>query len=474
MAYRAVRQLLARRVPQILGLYLGACWVIVEFVSLLVDRFTLSPHLIEFCLVVLGALIPTVILLAYFHGAPGRNDWTTAEKIGVPLNLLVVVILVVAVFNDRPLGAATTRLVMENEQGETVERLVPKSEFRKKLLLFNFANKSGETTFDWVQYGLPLGLMFDLYQDPYMDLNGARGLQERLERVGYPEGVGLPASLMANLARQLHRDYFVTGWFGEEDGQLLITTQLYETRRQRLLAENTFVGSDVFDLADDVSVQLRRDLEIPERHIEETVDLKVGDMLTDSGDAARLQMTAYHEIVVGKNWEVARGLLEQAVALDPTSTFGLFQLSVVYLLLNEKEKADSTAQLAMERLYRLPERWQYDLKYYFYDHIEPDPDKRFAVAKMMVELFPDDIDVRALLAQEYQYQNQRDAAIAELQYILELDPAQHDYLRVIGHLYREKGEFDAALAYLQRYAESVPNDYTAFDAMGDLPEHGRA
>ena len=35
------------------------------------------------------------------------------------------------------------------------------------------------------------------------------------ERVGYPEGVGLPVSLMATLARQLHRDYFVTGSFSE-------------------------------------------------------------------------------------------------------------------------------------------------------------------------------------------------------------------------------------------------------------------
>jgi tetratricopeptide (TPR) repeat protein/TolB-like protein len=478
MAYSMVGHLLARRVPQILGLYLGASWVIVEFVSLLVDRFTLSPHLIEFCLVVLGGLIPTVVLLAYFHGAPGRNDWTAAEKIGIPLNLLMAGVLVVVIFNDRPLGAATTRLVMENEQGQTVERVVPKSEFRKKLLVFNFANQSGDTAYDWVQYGLPLGLLFDLYQDIYVDLNGIKGLQERLERAGYPEGVGLPVSLMATLARQLHRDYFVTGSFGERDGQLELTTQLYETRRQKLLAENTFVGTDIFGLADDVSVQVRRDLEIPDRHIEETADLNVGDMLTNSAEAARLQMMAYHEVIVGKDWAAARSSLERAAELDPTSAFGFFQLSVAYLLSNEKGKADSVARLAMEHMYRLPERWQYDFKYYYYDHIEPDPDKRFAVAKMMVELFPADIDGRVLLAQEYQAQNQRGAAIAEYEHILELDPSQHDYLRVIGYLHRDQGEFDKSLAYLQRYAEAVPNDYTAFDGMGDLyrsmGEHERA
>jgi tetratricopeptide (TPR) repeat protein len=283
---------------------------------------------------------------------------------------------------------------------------------------------------------------------------------------------------MATLARQLHRDYFVTGSFSEQDGQLVLTTELYETRRQRLLAESTFVGSDVFGLADEASVQMRRDLEIPERHIEETADFNVGDMLTNSPEAARLQMMAYHEVLVGRDWPAARGLLERAVDLDPTSAFGFFNLSVAYLLSNEKEKADSVARLAMEHAYRLPERWQYDLKHYFYDHIEPDPDKRFAVVKMMVELFPDDIDGRALLAQEYQVQNQRGAAIAEYEQILELDPSQHDYLRLIGYLYKDKGEFDKSLIYLQRYAEAVPNDHTAFDGMGDLyrsmGEHERA
>ncbi len=48
MATSIVKDLLSRRVPQILGIYLAISWGIVEFVGFLVDRFPVSPHLVLF------------------------------------------------------------------------------------------------------------------------------------------------------------------------------------------------------------------------------------------------------------------------------------------------------------------------------------------------------------------------------------------------------------------------------------------
>jgi hypothetical protein len=61
-----IKDLLSRRVPQILGGYLAASWVIIEFMDWLVKRYTISPHLVEFCLIALVAMIPTILMLAYF------------------------------------------------------------------------------------------------------------------------------------------------------------------------------------------------------------------------------------------------------------------------------------------------------------------------------------------------------------------------------------------------------------------------
>ena len=46
-----MKDLLSRRVPQILGIYLAISWGIVEFLRFLVDDYPVSPHLVTFALV---------------------------------------------------------------------------------------------------------------------------------------------------------------------------------------------------------------------------------------------------------------------------------------------------------------------------------------------------------------------------------------------------------------------------------------
>jgi hypothetical protein len=132
-----VKYLLQRRVPHILGGYLVAGWIIVEFMDWLVKQYHISPHLVTFFLVALAAMIPTVLLLAFFHGESGRDQWTRVEKIGIPSNLLATIFLLIFFFHGRDLGATTTTVNLIDEQGKQIERLIPKSEFRKKLALFN-------------------------------------------------------------------------------------------------------------------------------------------------------------------------------------------------------------------------------------------------------------------------------------------------------------------------------------------------
>jgi tetratricopeptide (TPR) repeat protein len=470
--------LLERRVPQIVGLYLGASWVIVEFVTLLVDRFALSPHLIELGMVVLGMLIPTVVLIGYYHGMPGRQEWAVAEKIGIPLNLLAAAAVVFFVFSDRPLGAATTTVTLETEAGETLERVVPKSEFRKRVLLLGFENQSGDSALDWMQTGIRIGLLVDLDQDAYLQVESQERLQVSLERVGHPEGVGLDVPLMASLARDLHQDHFIFGSFTEEDGELSVSVSLYETRRQRPIAEHTYVGSDALRLVDQMSVQLRRDLGVPERQIEETTDLPVSGIISESPDAFRHISWALDEMIYNNDWAAARDHLENSVAADPASVLALYELAVVYLMLNEREKADSLSKRAMRYLYKLPESWQYDVRYFYYFHFEPDADQRLRIAETKVRLFPDDLDGHLMLAQEHTLRNQTDEVIAEYQRILELDPSQSEYIREIGGVYYERGDLEQALEYYDRYAEVAPDDYSGYRRLGviyaAMGEHERA
>ncbi|MCH8957718.1 hypothetical protein IIA28_20750 [candidate division KSB1 bacterium] len=162
------RDLLDRRLPQILGIYLGACWAVVQFVDFLVNRYVLSPNLTDVAIVVLISFIPTIMLLAYFHGKPGRDRWTRMEKIGIPFNLVLTGTLVFFIFSGQELGAASKTVTVLDEQGNQIERVIPKSQFRKKMVLFYFDNETGDSELDWLQYGFSFMIGYDLSQDMFL------------------------------------------------------------------------------------------------------------------------------------------------------------------------------------------------------------------------------------------------------------------------------------------------------------------
>ena len=87
------QDLMNRRVPHILGIYFAVGWGILQFIDWSVNRYILSPHLVDFTLTSILSLIPSILILAYFHGSPGKDGWNNIEKIGIPVNVLVSLII---------------------------------------------------------------------------------------------------------------------------------------------------------------------------------------------------------------------------------------------------------------------------------------------------------------------------------------------------------------------------------------------
>ena len=454
------------RLGTILGLYFAAGFGVVVFVDWLVNRYVLSPHLPDFSLVALLSMAPSIALLAYYHGTPGQHAWTRVERIGVPVNLLATAVILFVFFRGTDLGAAQKTVTVEDEEGNKIERIIPKSEFRKKLALFYFNNEAGDSTLDWLQYGVPLALHIDLDQDLFLHIEST--FADKMKAAGYSDGVGLPLTLRKKIADDQHLDYFVSGSLARENDEFLVEMSLYETRRGKLLEERTFTGEDIFRLVDEMSVQLKKDLDIPRHHIEEVEDLPVAELLTHSMVAYRQFVKGYAAVILRDDWATAAKVLERAVEEDATFAQAQFMLAQVYLLSNQREKAGTAMQAAMQHIYKFPERDQLTVKAMYYGDYKQDSDKAFRLVKYKVELFPEDIDGHAQLAMMYEIRKQKDEAISEYNQILKLDPDQFDYLQKIGALYKREGEFEAALEYYQRYADQFPDKHESFTAIGGL------
>ncbi len=451
---------------KILGGYALACGAAFLLLDYLVNRFVLSPHLPMFGVVALLTLLPTVAIVAY-QKSRGSWTWSRLAKIGIPINLVLSVVLLGLTFGTKDLGAATTSIVVEDEEGNSVERVVPKSEFRKRLTIFFFDAEDPDSTTDWLQYGVPLAIDADLLQDMFFQTTTAETFAADLEEAGYADGLGVPLTLRRQLAEKDHSPRFLSGTVARSGDSLTVTMTLHETRRGRLLAEHTFTGTDLFALVDEMTVQLKHDLDVPTQYIEEAEDLPIAEILTTSVLSYEYFMRGYEAVTLHDDWQGAAGWMERALEEDPTNAYAHVVLYMVSVYGNDQATASAAIQGAMQHMYRLPERDQFDVKAAYYDFSQQ-PDKVIAVMRMRIELFPEDIEARAELAGLHVLRNERDEAIEQFQTILEIDPTQYEHLRQLGVLAQSKGDFDEAISFYEQYAEQFPDDRASYTTLGGL------
>ena len=112
---------------------------------------------------------------------------------------------------------------------------------------------------------------------------------------------------------------------------------------------------------DELSALLREDLGIPAAHREETPDVPVSDMLTNSLEAYRSMVDGRRAMLV-QDWAAAAQNLDRAVATD--SLFAVAQLMrfAVHLTLSDPETAQQAIESALASAYRVPERVQLGIK----------------------------------------------------------------------------------------------------------------
>lgn len=451
------------RLPRVLAAYAVFTLVVLWLLNLVVDRFVWSPHLPTFGLAALIMLLPTVVIIALWRGgAP-----SSLRKFGVPANVLAATVILWLAFGSKDLGAATRTVVIEDEEGNTVARVVPKSEFRKNVLLFPFDNTSADSDMDWLQHGIPIALDVDLEQDMFIQIRTSENLVEEYRKKGYASGLNLPLTLKRELARDAHVPLFVAGTYSVVDGETLIIVSLYETRRGKLMAERSYAGSDIIVMTDEMSLQLKRDLAVPAQHIEDAEDLPLADMLTGSLEALQLLTEAYQAVTFDQDWSGAATAVRASLAVDPTNAYAHLLHYAIAMLSNDRANAMSAIESAMQHSYKLPERTRFQVKFQYYD-FKQEAEKSLAVAKMRVDLFPDDIEGRLIVATLYGLRDRIPEAMEQYEAILSIDPSQTVYLRQLGALAQDQGDFDVAAEYFQRYADKHPDEPESYASLASL------
>ena len=53
-------------------------------------RYDFSQYYTTIALFGIISIIPLVLIISYFQGAPGKDQWTIIEKVGLPINILFI------------------------------------------------------------------------------------------------------------------------------------------------------------------------------------------------------------------------------------------------------------------------------------------------------------------------------------------------------------------------------------------------
>ena len=459
-----IKNLLDRRILQLAGIYLGTVWTVSRFVNWLVDRFVLSPYLEDLFMLAALLVAPLIFVLAYGHGAKGKNRWSRTEKIFIPCNVILAIVVLFLIFGGKDLGSAQKTVLVVDAEGNEIERVIPKSEFRKRLALFYFDNTSGNEDLDWLRQGLPEALDADLEQDPFFIATTAMAFSDRLRTANFADGFGVPLALQRQIAEEYNYGYVLTGSVDQQDNRYRIETKLHRVQNGKVVAEHTVEGTDLMALADEIAVQLKEDLEIPKQHIEETIDLPLAEVMTASLPAFRAYVLAGHARAFDQDFAGAITLINEAVAQDPTFAQAYLNQFQGLLQQNRRQEAMQALAAAQQHNYRLTEQDRFRLTFlqFFFNK---QPAEALQAVQQWSTLYPDDTDAFSLLAEVRTLRGETEEAIAALRRINGLDPQAARQLQ-IGDLLRGDGRYEEALEEYQTYAERFPKKKAGYERIG--------
>ena len=472
-----IRALFERRVPHAVGVYAGASWGLIEFTdAIIVERLLFSEHYVTLVLWAMPLLLPSVIMLAWFHGKPGRDrdGLARTEKIGIPANLTLCGMVLWAGFAGEDLGRMTTAVSTTDEDGQAVEREIVKPAFRKSVALFPFDLGPGVGEDDaWLAYSMPLALELDLMADDFfiakgglLDRNEAL-FRDRLAQRGFADLLGVPLTLKREVGKEVHAEFLAEGEIDRNGGLYRAVLRVYGVEDGSLEGETLHEGTDLLRLVDEVSVSVKRAVGIPAR--EGVEDIPVRQRLSDDDAAVEEVYRGLEAAFIKADFAAAIALTTAATARDPTFASAQYVLSLYLQFAGQRAAAVARMQTVIEHEYRFPERVRLAARGDYYALLE-DWERMTAVHKMWVDLSPDNLLALVNYKESLDILGDREGVLATLEAMRTLDPRNGDLLQQIARVHEEMGNDEQALRARIDYVDRFPEDAGAYASLAALQQ----
>ena len=421
------------------------------------------------------AMLPAVILVAYNHGTPGKDEWTRGERVFVPLNALAALGALYFASPALVVEAATETVAITDETGAIREFDVARQGHHRELLAFFWDNDSGDASLDWLTYGLPLTLVHDLNRvSPALSVKTpfhSRGVRTELRERGFDSFTDEPQGLRIEIARDRRNAAIIVGSYEASDGAATVTAELFDAASGASLGTHVATAADWFTALDQLSAEILAALSVTPS--DNRSDDAISQHFSDSLDAVRHYTAGALALNLDNDYPAGITAFAKALELDTTFAEASGALSLAQYYNGDTSSARTSAQGALSNDYRLSQTSRFLLKAnsYVYDG---DYGRASRVIDMWTQLEPNsaeafEVQARiALLRGDDEGFEKADRAYDRL---LELNPNDHEvYLRKAG-LEQQRGDLDAAAAYLTEFLDNEPDSSDALLQLANVHQH---
>lgn len=478
-----IKQLMHRRVPQIVGAYIASLWLAVELGGWVTEQLGLPSAYALYLFVLLVSLLPSVVLLAWRHGAPGADEWGRAEKLVVPGNVLLAIVLVVMIIQIRPpedalpesirLGAAVVERTVIDETGQEQVFQVAREGFGVTVQTLFWPNADeSETGIGWESYAAPWLLGVDLSQDPLIS-GGAmynRLVLERLLAAGYEQGVGEPLAMGLSIAEEYGADYLIRGNYRRQESGYTLQADLYEVKNGRLLESFSQQGNSLIAASDALSLNIgERLVGNLDRGGAEFRPLDLAEMTTNNEAVLEPFVNGMNALMIDSDFEAGIEHLYTATEMDPSFSHAWAMLQQTLRQTGDMAAANAAIEQALKHDYKLETEMRFVLKANQYAILGDIP-RAVRVIRMWTEVQPHSLFAWTTLTRNLLIVGEVDEARESNARARELDPDRASLTRTRAEIEELAGNFELASQLLTEYLEVKPDDDAAWISLGGARE----
>ncbi len=478
------KEILIRKIPQLIGVYIASVWLAVEITDWMSSRFDLPTLFSSYVFVGMIAFLPSVILMAWGHGRKGKDEWSTFEKAVIPVNLIAAIFAVNYIVKPadssidvgklsevKSSAQMEMRSIIDAQTGSKVTFEVPKNSFHQKVISYFWENKTEDESLSWLSYGSSWLLSQDLKRTPFISVAtpyDSKSLFNSIIDKGFEKALNVPLSLALKIASNRSVKWIVQGSFIRQGDMLEFTAHLYDVETgkeiKKISVKNKNPLTSLDRISDEISAMILTSAKVAKNIIPQ---LAISEHTSQSLAAIEHLIGALNQVTFNSDYIKSNQLLEKALETDKTFASANLLSMNNYRVLGDIPKTITHAKSALDLDYKLYQESVFLVKSNLFA-FQGKSDKSLKVLENWVKIYPHSIDaLRTLGSVYFQQGHHQDNAKEVFQKLHELEGDKSDALIKLAKIYRLQGKKEKAFEALSKYIAANPEKSVAYFELAD-------